>query len=265
VELEAGFALNRSSDLLLLAEYYNLDELNDEKNDEVNQEVGIGVESELSNGLSFRGVVAYSRDETTQTVGDERVTTVQNEPTFDFSIAKDRKNGEVRANMSTALTSTGLIGTLTFGAATETRNGLLDFNLGASATQEGNVGPVGNIAWRRENKRSTVGLFASSQLRVDDGNFDETLNTRVRFNFDREINSISGLRLDAAAAAVSYFDDDNQDERQSSIEISYYHELTRDWELVAGYRFNQSNDQGQDPITENRIFATIDRKFTWRP
>ncbi|WP_141134903.1 hypothetical protein [Tropicimonas sediminicola] len=264
VSAELGFALTRTARLLVTGAYKDRDDIDDIKNDETNSSFGIGLLAEIDPTLTFRGTLSHSINETTRTRDGERVTDTEERPTIDLALFQDRNNGTNRVSLSSELDGGGYRTTLSAGREMELRDGLLDFSLGVTRTESGHTNPVGSLEWTRQNRDSVFSLSFNNGVQTDDDD-NEVLFSRLSATFLQEVTAVSGFRVSVGTSASEGLDDDTDDRRYASAGLSYFHDLDRDWSFVAGYIHEYSVDGGDDTMTSNQIFATIDRRFSLRP
>ena len=264
VDGELALALNRTTSLLFTAGYRDRDDLNDVNDDETLSSVGIGIETQATPDLLFRGVLRYERDERTSFSDAGQETTVEEEPTLDLSFVKDRPNGELRFALLNELNSNGVRTTAQFGRQMELPHGELDFELGATWLSNGEVTPVGSLDWQREYRRRQLGVSFSSSVTTDDDG-DDILRNRLAVRFAQELTQSDGWELNANVASAGDFDNEEPD-RQAAASLSYFHEINRNLSFVTGYRHSWSNgEDDDDSVTQNEIFARFDKRFSLRP
>lgn len=263
VALQAGFDLTDTLSLLAVGSYFDNDNISDTKPDWTTATAGLGLEGDVNDSLSFRTSLAYGQNETTKTVNGDRETTTIERPVFDFFLDQARPNGSITVDFNSRLETTGLITELRFGRSFDTQRGAFGFALGASQSESGGVYPVGNLNWLREYKHSQFSVRFNNAIKVNDED-QEALNSSLRFLYQHEVTQASGFNV-ALNVANSYgLDDDANDYQQAGVTLNYFRDVTRDWQFVTGYRFNYSNDN-DDETTENVVFATFDRRFSFRP
>ncbi|NDR57618.1 hypothetical protein [Aliiruegeria sabulilitoris] len=265
VEGELGFALTRTSSLLLVAGYRERDVIDDLDDDEEHSSFGIGIQSQLAPDLTLRAILRYERDEVTSSASKGRETSVEEAPTIDLSFVKEFRNGNLRFALKNDLDSNGLRTTARIGRKLDLQRGEMNFTLGATWLDNGRVTPVGTLRWERDYSTRRISLdFNSSVYTNDDRN--EALRNRLAFRLDQELTAQDALRLDVGASISDDLDGEGSDYRQAGASISYFRSIHRDLSLVAGYRHAFSdNGDNEDVVTENKVFARIDKRFSLRP
>ncbi|MFV0359575.1 hypothetical protein [Tropicimonas sp.] len=261
-DIEVGLALTRTARLLFLADYYSLDHLSSVGEDETRTSAGIGLSAAISPALSFFGSVSQSRDVYEYTAFGERYKQDESSPTVDLRLTRLLRNGAIFGSLQNNLTSTGLQSTLMLGREMELPRGSLDFSFGATRTDDGDINPVGALGWVRDYKTSQFSVdFNSSVGTEDDENY---VNSYLSASFRQELTRQSGMEILARLSASEGIGDNDISRRQTTFEIKYSHEVTKHWDLVAGYRHSDSRDD-DETISRNVVFTTLDRRFSIRP
>ncbi|MDV7145557.1 hypothetical protein R3X27_22960 [Tropicimonas sp. TH_r6] len=261
---EIGLAITRSAELLLVGKYDNRDDLDDINDDEEHTVLGIGIGADIYPDMTFRGVLQYERDKLTETVDGQRETTTEHSPTLDLSVLKDLPNGALRFSFGGELDSNGVRTTAEVGRSMETTYGDLDFSLGVTRVEEGDIYPVGTVDWTREYKTRQLGLNYSSGVATDDDG-DQVLNNRLTFEFFQDLTEIDALQLEMNVSASENIDGNDGDYRQAGLSVSYSRDLNRNWSFVTGYSHSFAEDDDEEVTTVNEVFARLDRRFSLRP
>ncbi len=263
-DAELGLAITRSAELILLAEYYDRDDIDDINSDEIRSAVGIGINADVAPDLSFRGILRYEENEYTSTVGTERVTDTKYSPTLDLSFVKDRQNGVILLALGGELASTGVRTTARLGRQMELPHGAIEASIGVTHSETGNVSPVGSLDWLREYKTRQFSVGFDSSVDTDEDD-NEILFSSLGVSFEQALTQLDGLQLNLAVSGAEGLDESYNDRRQASFSVSYYRQLTSDWQFVTGYRHAYYEDNDETVTTENEVFATVDRRFSLRP
>lgn len=261
---EVGFALTRTAQLLVTASYYDRDSIDNLKSDEVNTRLGVGLRAQIDPSLTFRGTIGHSINHRTDTVNGKRETTTEERPTINLELIKDRRRGTNTFSFGSELDNSGLRTTVSAGRATDLANGSIDFSLGATHSEDGQVNPVGSLNWRRENSASVFSLAFNNGVYTNDDD-EEVLFGRFSMDVVKQVNAVSGFRVNLAASTSRNIDDDSIDARQASAGLSYFHDIDSDWSFVTGYTHEFSVDENDQTVTANKVYATIDRRFSLRP
>lgn len=261
-DVALGLSVTRSARLLLLADYYDYDDLDDVDADERRTSAGIGISAEIDPALTFYGSASYARNYYEETIDGIRQDRTEESPAFDFRLTKDLKNGQVYSSLYNDFTSTGLRSTLSAGRSMELRSGALNFSLGATRTESGEVNGVGDLAWVQQYKASEFSVnFDSAVVTEDD---EDLLRSNLSVRYYHDLTKLSGLSLSMRVGAAEGLEEDGTDRRLAGFEVSLSRELTEEWDFVTGYRHSYADDN-DEITTRNVFFATLDRRFTLRP
>ncbi|SDJ12361.1 hypothetical protein [Aliiruegeria lutimaris] len=265
VEGELGFALTRTSSLLLVAGYRERDVIDDLDDDEEHSSVGAGLQSQLSPDLTLRALLRYERNELTSPASEGRETSVKESPTVDLSLVKDLRNGNLRFALKSDLDSNGVRTTARIGRKLDLQRGQMNFTVGATWLDDGRVTPVGAVKWERDYRTRQLSLDFNSAVYTDDDQ-NEALRNRLAFRLDQELTVQDGLRFDVSVLASDDLDGEGGDYRQAAASISYFRSIQSDLSLVTGYRHAFSDDgDNKNVVTENKVFVRIDKRFSLRP
>lgn len=260
---ELGLGITRSASLLLTTSYRDRDDIDNINDDETHYSFGVGIQADLRPDLSFRGVLRYERDEITDNSIDGD-TDVEDGPTLDLSFRQDRPNGTLRFGLLGERDRNGLRTTVNVGRAMELPHGAVDFSFGVTSLEDGDIAPVWALMWQRDYRTRRITLnYNTSVFSDDDGS--EIIRNRLGFALTQELTRFDGLELSVNFASADNFDSGDSEYRQAAANIQYYKEINRDLSFVTGYRHSLYDRAEDDTVTENEIFARIDKRFSLRP
>lgn len=264
VDLGLRFDLTRTATLRLTTSYTEIETQNTAGQEERRYSTGLGLDLALTRALDLSLRIASARNEVEETVAGSRETTVEDSPTFGVTLTHALRNGTATATLSSALTSTGTQTTLTFGRAVTFKSGQLAASIGATETGSGDIRGVATLAAQRDFKTGSISANFRQSISTNADLVDEQ-NTQLRLGYSRRLSPLDGLNFSMSVSQSDRLDPALDDIQRTSAEVSYVRELTQDWSLNAGYRHSVARQTGRDPIVENRVFATIDRRFSLRP
>lgn len=258
---QIDFRINPSVTANLTAKYIDFDAAAGGVNRET---VGFGAGVDLRLSPIWSTSVSLSYDDIDRSGAedgsDEGITGIVN-------VTREMPNGSLGLNFESDVASNEN-SRRTFLAVTrsmELPRGDLSYSLGV--TGAGSViglDPLVNVDFTHNRPTQQISLGLSQQVNTDTDN-EEQLNTSLNASFDQQINNTSSFGV-----GFSFFDrnelGDNQDDgHRWTVEVTYRHDLTRDWGLVGGYSYTRSKEDGEDKRTRNSVFIGLERSFNWTP
>ena len=260
---EIGLGLSRATSLLITTSYRDTNDIQNINDDETYYSMGVGVQSDLRPDLSMRGVLRYEHDRTKDNATDGK-TKIEDGPAIDLSLQQQRKNGSLRFGIVGDRDRNGLRTTVNIGRAMELPHGLIDASFGMSSLESGDVAPVGAVKWQRVYRTRAFSLnYNTSAFTDDDG--AEILRNRLGFSLTQELTRLDGLQFSVSYASADNFSSGKSEYRQAAANLEYFREIGREMSFVTGYQHSHYKGKGDDKITDNTIFARIDRRFSLRP
>ena len=258
-------SLTPTADLSFTARYADreTDNARDTAVENVSYGLGLSVLADPTLRLSAR--ISHARTDVTETIGGQRETRTEESPVFALSAAKERRNGVLNASLVRDLSGAGARTTLRFGRTLALRNGSLEASAGLTRTDDADIVAVGALDYAHQLRNGRLALGFSRSVRTDDDATD-VARTALRLGYSTDLNRLSGLRLSADFSSVEEIGTSGDDEiLRGSIGITYVRALSEDWNLNAGYRHTRVDESDARAIAENRIFATVGRRFNLRP
>ncbi|MCU0907521.1 MAG: hypothetical protein MUF73_08765 [Rhodobacteraceae bacterium] len=204
------------------------------------------------------------RIETTETIAAVRDTRTEEGLTFGLSYVEARLRGAFSVGLTQDFLSSGALTSLTVGQRFEQPLGALDYALGIARTDDGDLAPVGRLAYAREGRNSNFSTNLTAAVVPDD---EEPVSTvSLGMSYGQGITDAMALSLTANFGVTRPLGDSLEPERRvASFEAGVTRELTRDWGLAAGYIGRYSHDDGEDSAWSNGAFMEIRRSFSIRP
>jgi len=237
----------------------------DAQGDGVNRKTtGVGAGVILDITQTLRANIGLSFDKIERT-GDE--TGTNEGVSFDSQLIQTLSNGTIGATLRSDVTS-NLDGRRNFFSIDREmdlpRGQTLGFSLGGTNSETSTFDPLVDIRYGYALPAAQL-TFSLSQVFDTDSDNQERINTTLRANYRQDINSVSGFNIGVALFdrnELGFFADDG---RRADFDMSYNHAVTRDWDIVAGYRYTFSaSDSGPDR-SRNTIFLGLERAFSWSP
>lgn len=214
----------------------------------------LGLEHALASGTVLSASLGARRI-------DDSVTGVRNSGEGRLRLVRDRPNGEISAELSTSLTVAGRLDRAYAERQLEFPGWTATARLGVANVAGITTQPTLALAYAREMKRGEIGASLSSDVSVS----NQTQVSRVltgRLNISQSLTEASALRLGLSVTDVRDAGTTGVTEtRRGSVDLSYLHELTRDWSVTAGVSWRGLQQSGVR-ARDNAVFLTIDRSFT---
>lgn len=182
---------------------------------------------------------------------------------YSLGATRELRNGTLTADLDSTITSGGRQTTALVGRDMELRTGALNYSFGVLRVQGAATQPIANVNYIHELPRGqfNVGLSQSGSI---DGFNRNIVNTTLTAGFTQSINASSDWN-----AGLSLFDTNvlgvDEDSMRIDFDLSYNREVTRDWDMVVGYRHSKSKSDLNADRDSNTLFVRLQRDFTFRP
>ena len=162
-------------------------------------------------------------------------------------------NGSLTLGASARRTQDGTRTNFTIGRNMDLRRGPLSASLGLSRSQEGNWGTIGRVSYSEELRNGSwrITLLQGFSLDIDD---QETRRTLASAGYTHFINNSSRLNLNAAYSSTPRTDN-------ARLSATYSRDLTRDWTMNMGYRFDTRSRDSAGRADSHALFLTLGRGF----
>jgi hypothetical protein len=147
------------------------------------------------------------------------------------------------------------------GRSLELPDGALDAQIGVTSAEDAGTDLIGALDWTRTLPNGEVGINLAREVSYDDDDDETEVETSLAIDWTREINALSSISLD-----LSYEVSDAPSERieEGEIGATYSYALTADWALNSGVSYSVRDDEdgwAESPL----VFLTIGRRFDFRP
>jgi len=214
---------------------------------------------ELRPDLTLEAAISHEDNVTNTLVG----TTVYNGLGYRLASIRELTNGSLTAEIESSVLSNGRETRASVERALDLRDGSLSFSFGVLRPPRQKSQPLLNIDYLKELPRGEfrVGLSQSTSI---DAEQRTVLNSQLNANYSQTINSVSNWSagLGFVDSNVLGFDEDTS---RIDLTVSYDRELTRDWDLVAGYTYSKAEDDTTADRSSNTLFVRLQRDFEFRP
>lgn len=202
--------------------------------------------------------LGYTEIEETNLIG----TTLQDGVTGGLAVTRDFPTGNITAEYSTGISTTGRRDTIEVRGEFETPGGSITAGLGATRSNAGDVNMIGSLGYTNELAMGTV--TAALERSYDTSNAGiENRSTTASLGFDTDLspNASIGFELDYAEVTDVAADTTTS---ISGFRATYNRDLTADWGLTAGYEYRNRQETGATNRESNELFVTLEREFSIR-
>ncbi len=142
------------------------------------------------------------------------------------------------------------------------KSGSLGLSFGATRTDGLSTNPLYGIDWSRDLARGSLSL-SLDQTVTSDALANEQIDTSLSLGVTQEVTELSSLSLDASLRDSNELGALGTDSRRIDVSLTYRRELERDWDMVGGYRYSHSTQDGAADRTSNTIFIGLERSLVW--
>lgn len=172
----------------------------------------------------------------------------------------DTRTGAVRAIASSELTENGIRNTVTVGQLLELPLSTLDYEIGATNSEDTPIRGTGAITYTRQGQRSALEARLRQNAAVNDEG-QNILNTLAGIGYRQDINRVSSFSVNLDAGLTRYEDGNRSDTERANFTASYNHALTRDWGFNAGYTHRWRSEDAEDDAQSNAVFFNLRRDW----
>lgn len=257
---EARFRLTPTTSASLIARYSDDNDIGTSDFQRKTTRVGFGIDHELS------PIQRIGFDVTADVIDTTENGTTSSEEGYSFALTygRDLPNGGFSIAASSVLENIGTRNTISFSRDLDLPDGSLVFSAGVTNNDTSDLNPILGIEYARELRDGEIS--ARVEQRVDQGRTsdDEFRNRLIEVAYSQQINSVSGWQTSFGFAESEDLSDGSLD-RQTNFGISYRRDLTRDWDIVGGYRYRSLDSTDEANRDSNTFFLTIERDFFARP
>lgn len=225
---------------------------------------------DIRSDLTATTRLSFDRNETTTTgfTGGFGLTATQNTSTDEgfgggFAITKTLQNGTIGADFDTRVTSDGRRDTVRLTRAIALPRGDFSLTVGAAKTNTSGLQPLVDMTYNQDVPRGRLTLGLSQRVSIGDDD-ESQINTRLRAEYNEEINQNSSWGVSALLADTDAIDLDD-DSRRLDLGVDYRRELARDWDMVANYTYSMAEESGDAARTSNTVSLSIEKAFQFKP
>lgn len=246
--------------------YSTEDDENDTQTQRQNESLGVGIRHSLSSDVSLYGELGYSANTTDELISGAPVSTDSNGIYALAGASRNLSNGDIGVSVATNVDSVGTYNTAHFIRNLELApNNALQADIGVYDRPGNTPQLLADISY--ENTLAQ-GAISARFLRTVTLNADDVdvATTSLRLGYSHELNAISNLGLSLNFAQTADGGGGNVDQvKRAGFSATYSYDLTKDWDLIAGYEYRKLNQEGSGTANSNTVFLTLDRDFTFLP
>jgi hypothetical protein len=223
------------------------------------ERLSTGLEMAVTPTLNANASIGLGRISVT----DSGVETVEDGLSYDLSVIQERPNGELRFSLESDLSETGRRTTAQIGTTFETRHGEFSADLGITKGEADDIRPIVTFGYSEDLARGGYSVSLQQKFNTTSSG-EETLNSRLRLNFNQDLNNTSRIASDLTyqITNVSGADDDSA---RLQLGLSFSQDLTSDWALTTRYTYSFEKEDGAATERENELFIGLETLFVWRP
>ncbi|MCF2906686.1 hypothetical protein L0666_16955 [Octadecabacter sp. CECT 8868] len=189
--------------------------------------------------------------------------TVEDGLSYGINITQDRPNGSLRYSLESDVTESGRRTTATVGTSFETRRGEWRADVGLTEGESDRVRPLLTLNYGEELRDGRYSVSFNQRFATDtDG--DETLNSRLRLNWRRDLNNTSRISSNLTYQITDVLGA-NEDTSRLELGVGFSHDLTEDWALTTRLTHSFVDEDGSASTRENEIFVGLETSVGWRP
>lgn len=220
-------------------------------------------------GLSARVRLSLS-DVTEATLGATASRFTDDDPTsglrettsLNADIVHSRPNGTMSAHLSHTQTEDGTRTSLSFGRSMDLPLGSLSATLGVTRGVTGKTGLTGELSYRRDGPNGSLSLRLSSSF-LPGSDDTERQVTALRLGYNHALGPATTLGTTFSYVSSLETETDLVTDN-GSFGITLSRQLTSDWTLDTGLRYDMRNEDGVGRATGNTLFLTLRRSFDTR-
>jgi len=140
-------------------------------------------------------------------------------------------------------------------------SGALAARIGVTSADDAGTDVIAALDWTRNLPDGAIGINLVRAVSYDDDDDESQVDTTFAVDWMHEINALSSLRLD-----FSYEINEAPSERieETAFGATYSYALTPDWNLDSGVRYRVRDDAGGRADSPT-VFVALGRSFEFRP
>lgn len=256
----ARFQVTPTTSASLIARYSDDNDIGGSDYQRKTTRLGFGVDHEFSPSQRIGFDVTSDVIDTTE----GGTTTSEEGYSFAVNYGQDLPNGGFSITASSELENIGARNTISFSRNLDLPDGSLLFRAGVTNNDTSDLNPILGIDYSRQFRDGELNARVEQRIDQSRTSDDEFRNRLIEIGYNKEINSVSGWQTSLGYAEAEDLSDGSLD-RQTNFGISYRRDLTREWDIVGGYRYRGLDSTDEANRDSNTVFLTIERDFATRP
>lgn len=251
---ETHFRLSPVTELRLVIDYENYREKNATDDDYETWRGGLVLSHDLSPALSLEAGLGRA------SIDFDSNGTITNIRGNDAHLRLDIEHplGPAHLRADRRVSTSGIVHELAVGREFNLPLGQLFFEIGAAQQEDLSPEAVGALYWTRQGATSQLSLRFDRRARVrETGNLIETA---MILDYSQDLTALWGLDLQARYADSGTIGLDDETDR-ASFSAGLRRNLTRDWAMVTGYRYESREVSNVGRAQSNAVFFTLRRRF----
>ena len=169
----------------------------------------------------------------------------------DLSLTYSRPNGTIGLSLGAVTDEDGTRRSISLNRSLNLPRGSLSGSIGATRDAAGDTRATGELNYRHNLPDGTLSVQARRGFAINIDDETEEF-TALSVGYTHTINSVSSLALSGRYLART--------EDRASFTATYSRELTPDWGLNMGYRFD-AIERGTGRVRNHGVFLTVSRSF----
>lgn len=259
IDSRLSFQLSRVASLDVIAQWQETDQDDADASDRTQQSIGIGTTYALSEVLTFNGQITYDEATTTDPSTED-----ESGLGYRFDLEKDLRNGSIGFDFESTATINGDRQSAAINRLQLLPRGTLGYSVGVTRTGDSSLNPLIDLRFSQEigrNDSFNINLSQQSDVNNDD---EETIRTRLNVGYIWTINSVSSISANANLVSQNALDG-GTDRETFSTSLSYRRDIGGDWDMVTGYEFNSSRQDGEEDRDTSTLFLGLQKRFERSP
>lgn len=143
------------------------------------------------------------------------------------------------------------------------RSGTLDLSVGASRGENSETQAIGSVRYEQEFKRASL-IADLTQTTSGNTDGDQFRTAAGGLRYLRPLSDLSQLDVNLRLTDIEQIAGGTEERLRSSATVAVNYNLTADWGLSTGYRYERHTTDGTLTLESNEVFATFSRSFDLR-